>query len=230
MALHQPQHEAERDDGDDRHRREAEVIHGHRDDDGRHHRRVDDPRHAAPREELAEGLDVGRDPGDERPPVLLGVVRQRQLVDVEERPGPQAVESALARPGQAQAGGPRCDRGEHHDRGADAREHGDEPDADVALGQAAVDHLLREDRRGDPSGRAHEGEQDGDHRAVAELGARLDPPLEHRHGAFEGLLPRRLARARAAELGLGLDREDPVLVLGDVEVEAHDARSARSSS
>ena len=53
---------------------EQPVVDEHRDGHGDHERAVEEPGDTAPREELRERLDVGRDPRDQGPAPLVGVV------------------------------------------------------------------------------------------------------------------------------------------------------------
>ena len=89
---------------DDRQRRgegegdegENPVVGQHHGADEEHQRAVEQPRHAAPLEELGQRLDVARHPGDEGATALLVVVGEAEPVDVADQPAAQVEQRLLA--------------------------------------------------------------------------------------------------------------------------------------
>ena len=96
VALDESEHERERGRDRERDDREHPVVGQHHAGDEQHQRPVEQPRQAAPREELGERLDVARDAGDERAAALLVVVGEAEAVDVPDQPGAQVEQRLLA--------------------------------------------------------------------------------------------------------------------------------------
>ena len=118
-ALHGVEHEGQRrghDEGDDG---QQPVVGQHHAGDGEHQRAVEQPRQAAPGEELGERLDVAGHPGDERALPLLVVVGDAQPVDVLEQAHAQRVQRLLAARAEPGDGRALADRGDHDDHQAD---------------------------------------------------------------------------------------------------------------
>jgi len=115
--------------------------------------------------------------------LLVGVVGDRQGVDVGEGPGAQAVEGVLAAPGQAHDGGARGERADHDHDGADDGEARDEAHVDAVGGDPAVDRLLHEDGHHQPTAGADHGEGDGEGGALAQLGAAPPAAAQRLEGA-----------------------------------------------
>ena len=218
--LHEAQHERQR--GGDRERDECQhpVVGEHDAGDEEHQRSVEQPGEAAPREELRQGLDVARDPGDERAAPLLVVVGEAEPVDVPDQPGAQVEQRLLAAGAEADDRLPLGDAGDDQRAGRDEREHADEADANAAVGaDALVDRLLEQDRHHDAARRPDGGEQPGDPEPLAQDRRLLEPAADR---ADRGEAPERLGHSppprptgaddRRGILAVGLERLDQLAV------------------
>ncbi len=183
-VLERPHDEDQR--HDQRHDRERQLprVHEHQRERGDDLEARPDPRDPTPLHELLHRVDVGRHSGDEHPALLVGLLGDRQAMDVRERSNPQTHHRALRGSNQPPAGGACRHEGQHDEgegRRADAsHEHRAEPAV-----EAAVEDELDQHRRGEI--RDHDAERD-DHREQeprAELLALADPPAENREGAAE---------------------------------------------
>ena len=109
---------------------ETPVVGQHHGADEEHQRSVEQPRHAAPLEELGQRLDVARHAGDQGATTLLVVVGEAEPVDVADQPAAQVVQRLLAACAEAHDGVALGDPGD--DEGARRRSTpsiGDEADA-----------------------------------------------------------------------------------------------------
>jgi hypothetical protein len=145
-VLDRLQHEHHREDRDDRDQRQAPVVgrhdHGDREDDGG----VDEPRHATPRQELGELLDVARHPRHQRATPLVGLGRQRKTVDVPEGPRPKRAQRRLAGLDEAPPREPPGERRPDHQHEPERSEDGQRARLHAAVDEAAVEDLLDQDR------------------------------------------------------------------------------------
>ncbi len=98
--------------------------------------------------------------------------RDREPVDVAERPGPQTEQRVLARTGEPARREHRGDRGDDRDHRAGQREGQHPSHIDLSVVEPLVDHLLHEDGDHDAAGCTDEREADGAPDALSELGAR----------------------------------------------------------
>ena len=174
VALHDAEHEEQRDRDADRDERQQPVVGEHHGGDDHHQGAVDQPGQTAPPEEVGERLDVARDAGHERAAPLVVVVGEADAVDVVDQARAQVVERLLAA------------RAEPHDGGALAhRSDRERPDGDDGAGHdeahphavgvavvvdedALVDRLLDQDRHHHAAAGADRGEQPGDAEALAQ--------------------------------------------------------------
>ena len=171
----QQQHQGRgREEGD---QRQPPVVDQHDDGGDDDHRPVEQPGDAAPGEELAEGLDVGGDPGHQRAPPFLLVVGQVHGQDVVEDPHAQPVERLLGPDGQPDDRPPHGHGADRDDDGGDGAQDDDPSHVDLAVDEALVDRLLDEDRYDDAPTGAEEGQHHGEGGAAAELGAGSPSPL-----------------------------------------------------
>ena len=100
---HDPQ---ERDDQQDHRERQLPRVDDHQRQSAERERDRDDPRDPAPLGELRERVDVGGHAGDEHPALLLGLLRDREVVDVLERADAERHERLLRRLHQPARGQP----------------------------------------------------------------------------------------------------------------------------
>ena len=132
---------------------------------------ADDEDQPAEDEELADLVDVARDPGDQRAAALGVLGEQREVVDVPERLDPQRGEAALGGAEQPAGHQVRREAGQRdRQRGHQPHRH-DEPDVGAALvAQAVVEGLLDGDRDDDLAERRDHREEQGDADALDQLG------------------------------------------------------------
>jgi hypothetical protein len=181
-ALHDPQHRQQGGHGDHRHHGQPPVVDDHRRQRGQHQGAVEDPGQPAPAEELAKGLDVRGDPGDQGAPLLLGVMGHAEGVDVVEGPHPQAAQGPLAGRGQplvGRPGRPGRDQDQRHP-GPGQDQHPGQPGA--AADDVAVDGLLDQDRGDDPAAPGDQGQGQGEGGPLAQLGRGGQAPPQQPQG------------------------------------------------
>ena len=154
--------------------------HGDRADDDRS---VDDPADQPPLGKAGEGLDVGRDPGDEHPAAAFGVVGEAQPVDVLKDTNPKIHQHRLGHIDEPDQGHSARSSDEQHD-GERGRADGPHIGAVIAVvGQhAVVEHELHEDRHDEAADCGGECHHDRDRKTSTELRRDLDAALHHGEG------------------------------------------------
>ena len=138
----------------------------------------------APLHELLQGVDVGGHARDEDATLLLGLLGDRQRVDVSERADAEVLERRLRGDDEPPPRRPRRQE-RHHDE----HERGRAPAVDERgaerRGEAMVEDLLDEHRRDQRGDRHAERHHDREREAATELGALADPAPQDRPRALE---------------------------------------------
>ena len=181
-ALHDPEHDRQGQHGGHRDQGQAPVVDDHGHQRGQHQGAVDDPGQPAPAEELAEGLHVRGDPGDQGAALLLGVVGHAEGVDVVEGPHPQAAQGPLAGRGQPLVGGPGRPGRDQDQRHPGSGQDQHPREVGVAADDVAVDGLLDQHRGHHPPASGDQGQGQGDGGPLAQLGRGGKAPPQQPQG------------------------------------------------
>ena len=228
--LQQPQHEEQRRRHGEGDEGEQPVVDEHRDGDGDHQRAVEQPGDAAPRRRTGDSVSMSLgDPGDERAAALLGVVGDRQLVDVGEGARPQPVEGLLAAPARRTTAARLAKRGDDDGDGGDDGEADDDADVDRRRREPlSIDCWTRIGTTMRPPAPTN-ASSDGEPGALAQLGA--GPPAARRSRALQS--SRAPGRPRAPVVELAAARRScraPVALVGLDQVAVAGAdRASRSA-
>ena len=184
LAL-QRRHQPEQGD-DQQHDRDRQLprVDEHERQRSEHERDRDDPRDPAPLRELRQGVDVGGHPGDEHTALLLGLLRDRQLVDVLERAHAQHHQRLLGRVDEPARRLPARDVRQHHQRERRSAEREDVPGAEAAF-EAVVEDLLDEHRRDERRRRHAQRDDDREPQALPQLRRLVQPAPKHRPRALQ---------------------------------------------
>ncbi len=184
LRLHRADHQQERDHEQHHRQRELPGVDQHQGQGPQHLRERDEPGDARPLHELLQRVDVRGHPRHEHAALLLGLLGDRESVDVLERAHAQHHQRLLGGAHEAACGRTRGDEREEHQ---DERERADRVDVGRAepAREPVVEDFLDEDGRDE--GRHRHPERD-DHREpepALELRALAHAPAEHRPGAAE---------------------------------------------
>jgi hypothetical protein len=147
LRLHGADHEQQRDE--EQHHRECQLPRqDQHHDQGAHGLRArHDPGDPAPFGELLQGVHVGGHARHEHSSLLLGLLGDRQGVDLPERPHPEVHQRVLRRLNEAPARDSRREEGERHEGERYRADPVDEPRSERR--QPSVEDLLDEHRRGE---------------------------------------------------------------------------------
>ena len=187
--------------GNHHHERELPRVDEHHQQGADDERAVDDPRDRAPLREPRERLDVARDARHEDALLRLVVVGQAQSVDVLEHPDAQPVERVFGGVHEPDVGDPAQPERQRDHAGREGRGRVDVDRSEpVGVEDAALEHLLHEDRHGELADGGGDGEAEAHAYPAAQLRTDAETSADDRDRA-EGR-ERRVVVEQPLQLGV----------------------------